>query len=87
MIGRPAAARSFTDRPFVAMLLSIAIALITVWSAIALSYLSNWPVGFFVGVIGAASYDVGRIWAALRSMRASAMPSPPRKLRRQLNSG
>ncbi len=35
MIGAPAAARSLTDRPLVAMALSVAIALIIVWSAIA----------------------------------------------------
>src|SRR5712691_2001 len=35
MIGPPAAARSFTDRPGLAMLLSVAIALVIVWAAIA----------------------------------------------------
>ena len=38
MIGPPAAARSFTDRPPVAITLSVAIALVTVWSAIAISF-------------------------------------------------
>lgn len=66
MIGPPAAARSFTDRPGLAVGLSVAIALSTVWSAIAASYLSNWPVGFFVGGIGALWYGVGRIWTARR---------------------
>jgi zinc/manganese transport system permease protein len=69
MIGPPAAARSFTDRPMVALLLSVAFALITVWAAIAISYLSNWPIGFFVGTIGAVSYGVGRGWTALRHAR------------------
>ena len=36
-------------------LVSIGIALITVWSAIAISYLSNWPIGFFVGAISAVT--------------------------------
>ena len=67
MIGAPAAARSFTDRPLVAMGLSVAIALIVVWAAIAASYTTNWPVGFFVGTISAASYALGRGWAALTS--------------------
>lgn len=62
MIGPPAAARAFTGRPPVAILLSVAIALVTVWSAIALSYLSNWPIGFFVGVTSAVSYATGRAW-------------------------
>jgi zinc/manganese transport system permease protein len=67
MIGAPAAARSFTDRPLVAMALSVAIALIVVWAAIAASYTTNWPVGFFVGTISAAMYAIGRGWAALTS--------------------
>ncbi|HUA40622.1 MAG TPA: metal ABC transporter permease, partial [Streptosporangiaceae bacterium] len=53
MIGPPAAARSLTSRPLLAMCLSVVIALVTVWAAIAASYVYNWPVGFFVGVFGA----------------------------------
>jgi zinc/manganese transport system permease protein len=70
LIGPPAAARSFTDRPLVAMVLSVGIALVTVWAAIAISYLTNWPIGFFVGAIGALCYAVGRAWAAVRRPRA-----------------
>jgi zinc/manganese transport system permease protein len=66
MIGPPAAARSFTDRPSRAMALSVVLALVAVWTAIACSYATNYPVGFFVGAIGAASYALGRCWAALR---------------------
>jgi zinc/manganese transport system permease protein len=65
MIGPPAAARSFTDRPLVALVVSVVLALATIWSAIALSYLSNWPIGFFVGALAAFSYAVGRLWRAL----------------------
>jgi zinc/manganese transport system permease protein len=75
MIGPPAAARSFTSRPAIAIWLSVALALATVWAAIALSYTTDYPVGFFVGTIGAALYAAGRIWAALRSARpATARP-------------
>jgi zinc/manganese transport system permease protein len=63
MIGPPAAARSLTSRPVLAMVLAVVFALVTVWVAIALSYLSNWPVGFFVGVLGAVSYAIGRGWS------------------------
>ena len=52
LISPAAAARSFTSKPLSAMGLSVIIALATVWSAIALSYLSNLPIGFFVGSIG-----------------------------------
>jgi zinc/manganese transport system permease protein len=69
MIGAPAAARSFTDRPLVAMALSIAFALIIVWIAIAASYETNYPVGFFVGTGSAVSYAFGRGWAAWRTPR------------------
>jgi zinc/manganese transport system permease protein len=64
MIGAPAAARSFTDRPLVAMALSVAFALVIVWIAIAASYETNYPVGFFVGSASAVSYALGRGWAA-----------------------
>jgi len=79
MIGPPAAARSVTSRPLPAMLLSVFIALIVVWLSIAAAYQTNWPVGFFVGTLGAVCYAAGRGWAALRrrrSVRASALPGP-----------
>jgi zinc/manganese transport system permease protein len=66
MIGPPAAARSFTSRPALAMFLSVIIALITVWAAIAISYETNWPIGFFVGTFGAVVYALGRLWALWR---------------------
>jgi len=65
MIGPAAAARSLTARPVLAMALSVAIALLTVWGGIALSYRTDWPLGFFVGVIGAVSYLSGRAYAAI----------------------
>lgn len=75
MIGPPAAARSFTARPAWALALSAAIALATVWVAVAASYLSDWPVGFYVGVLSAAAYAIGRGWQAFsrrsRSFRAA----------------
>jgi zinc/manganese transport system permease protein len=67
MIGPPAAARSFTARPGVALTLGVAIAVAIVWAAIALSYTTNWPVGFFVGAGSAGAYAAGRIWAIVRS--------------------
>ncbi len=69
MVGPAAAARAMTNRPIPAMLLSVGISLLTVWVAISLSYLSNWPVGFFVGAIGAFSYAIGRIWGQFGTMR------------------
>jgi len=72
MIGPPAAARSLTSRPLLAMILSVCIALATVWLAIAASYLYNWPIGFFVGALAALSYGCGRGWAAWQQRRRAA---------------
>lgn len=69
MIGPPAAARALTDRPGRAMGLSVAIALATVWAAIAASYQTNDPVGFFVTAISACAYAAGRLWTAQRAHR------------------
>ena len=69
MVGPPAAARAFTARPGVALALSVAIALAVVWAAIALSYQTNWPVGFFVGAFSATAYAIGRLYAARSSGR------------------
>jgi len=84
MIGPPAAARSFTTRPYVAIVLSVGIALVIVWVAIALSYQTNWPVGFFVGMGSALAYAAGRTWTFARRHRAAPArprrPSPPRPL-------
>jgi zinc/manganese transport system permease protein len=78
MIGPPAAARSFTDRPALAIGLSVVIALGTVWAAIAASYQTNWPVGFFVGALSAGWYTVGRLAVAWRrSRRRAAAPGGP----------
>jgi zinc/manganese transport system permease protein len=69
MIGPAAAARSFTSRPGLAIALSVAFGLVTVWTGIVVSYETNWPLGFFVGIMGAAFYLVGRAWATARRAR------------------
>jgi zinc/manganese transport system permease protein len=62
MVGPASAARLLTDRPLAAALLSVALSVVTVWVAIALAYLSSWPVGFFVGALGVVSYLLGRAY-------------------------
>ena len=64
MIGPAAAARSLTARPVLAMGLAVAIALVTVWTGIVVSYQTNWPLGFFVGIMGAFFFLAGRGYAA-----------------------
>ncbi len=75
MIGPAAAARSLTARPVLAMTLSVVIALVTVWTGIVVSYQSNWPLGFFVGVIGAFFFLAGRAYAAARRRLAIREPA------------
>ncbi len=72
MVGAPAAARSFTANPLLALALSVALALVIVWAAIAASYTTNYPVGFFVGTISAATYALGRVWAAAHRRRSAS---------------
>ncbi len=76
MIGPAAAARSFTPRPGLAIALSVAFGLVTVWIGIAVSYETNWPLGFFVGVLGAVFYLAGRAWATLRRTRTVRSGGP-----------
>jgi zinc/manganese transport system permease protein len=69
MIAPAGAARCFVAGPVKAALLSVAIALVTVWAAIALGYVTEWPIGFFVGALGAIGYGTGRLYAWLRGTR------------------
>jgi len=81
MIGPAAAARSLTARPGLAMTLSVLIALVTVWVAIAASYQSNWPLGFFVGVIGAAFFLAGKAFSWARGKSENTVRLAARSLR------
>jgi zinc/manganese transport system permease protein len=77
MIGPPAAARCFTNRAGRALAGSVAIALATIWAAIATAYVSNWPVGFFVGAFSATWFGIGRAYAAI-SIRTKSPRAPAR---------
>jgi zinc/manganese transport system permease protein len=81
MIGPAAAARAFTVRPHVALALAVAIAVAIVWTAIASSYASNWPVGFFVGALSAGAYTAGRLWSWASSSAWSNSASAASKWR------
>ena len=85
MIGAPAAARSFTDKPLHAMCLSVVVALAIVWAAIALSYQTNYPVGFFVGTISAAAYAIGRVWAAWKRRAGNRLAARSQREQAELN--
>jgi len=49
--------------------LSVLIAVATIWLAIVAAYVSNWPIGFFVGTLGAGFFIAARGWAAWRRRR------------------
>ena len=70
MIGPAGAAQALSRRPATAICLSTAIALCTVWLSIAASYLSNWPIGFFVGTLAGLAYVAARLAAAALRRRA-----------------
>jgi zinc/manganese transport system permease protein len=78
MVAPAAAARCLTDRPGRALALSAGIALVVVWAAIVASFESNWPIGFFVGTLGAFAYVVARAVQHLRgrNYRASRPVAP-----------
>ena len=76
MVGPASAARTLTDRPVRAMLISGVLAVLTVWCAIALSFVLDWPIGFFVGGLSAFAYGAGRLWSSARLSRNLA---PARK--------
>lgn len=76
MVGPPAAARAVTRRPAPAMTVAVVLALVTVWGAIALSYQTNWPIGFFVGVGSAAWYLLARGAAAAVNWPAKRRRAP-----------
>jgi zinc/manganese transport system permease protein len=61
MVGPPSLARSLTNAPLAALCASGGIALVMVWAAIALSYTTNDPIGFFVGTQAAVCYAAGRL--------------------------
>src|SRR6202451_1781526 len=76
MIGPPAAARSVTARPGVALALSVVIALAVGWLSIARSSRTTWPLGFFVGVAGAVFYLLGQGARALGTTLGTSRPRP-----------
>ena len=78
MIAPAAAARCLTDRPGRALALSAAIALGVVWLAIAASFESNWPIGFFVGTLGAFAFVSAR---AVQHVRIRPKPMRHSSLR------
>jgi zinc/manganese transport system permease protein len=81
LIGPPAAARTLATRPGRAVALSVVLALGTVWASIASAFQWNWPVGFFVGVYGAALYLASRLARRRRGPTPAGPRCDPEELR------
>ncbi|HTT58927.1 MAG TPA: metal ABC transporter permease [Acidimicrobiales bacterium] len=71
LVSPAASARCVTKSPLPSLVLSVALALATVWSSFALSYVANLPIGFFVGAIGIGTYAAARAIAATQAALAS----------------
>jgi zinc/manganese transport system permease protein len=61
LIAPPAAAQQITLRPLAGLVLSVALALLTIWLALAVAYYSIYPVGFYVTTIGFVIYVLARL--------------------------
>ncbi|HEY5160715.1 MAG TPA: metal ABC transporter permease, partial [Gaiellaceae bacterium] len=72
-----AAAQRLTGRPGVALLLSIAIALVSTEGGILLSLEKPWPTSFFIATISFAAYLIARVVDATRPAVARAPRREP----------
>jgi zinc/manganese transport system permease protein len=61
----PAAAQLLTARPARGLLLSVLLALVTVWLALFVSFYSPYPIGFWLTSIGFAGYLAAAAWSAV----------------------
>jgi zinc/manganese transport system permease protein len=73
-----AAAQRLTGRPAGALLLSVAIALVSTEGGILLSLAKPWPTSFFVSTISFTAYVAARFvdWSRLRRPGPSRLPAP-----------
>jgi zinc/manganese transport system permease protein len=60
LVAPPAAAQQITVRPLAGLVLSVALALLTIWLALGIAYYSIYPVGFYVTTIGFLLYVLAR---------------------------
>jgi zinc/manganese transport system permease protein len=65
-----AAAQQLVPHPSRAIALSVVLGLVTVWLALAMSYFSDYPVGFFITTLGLGLYLLARGTRALSRGRA-----------------
>jgi zinc/manganese transport system permease protein len=75
-----AAAQRLTGRPGLALLLSIAIALVSTEGGILLSLEKPWPTSFFIATISFAFYVTARLVDWNRGRQSRLISSPPRRM-------
>jgi zinc/manganese transport system permease protein len=75
-----AAAQRLTGRPGLALLLSIAIALVSTEGGILLSLEKPWPTSFFIATISFAFYVAARLVDWNRGRQSRLISSPPRRM-------
>jgi zinc/manganese transport system permease protein len=75
-----AAAQRLTGRPGRAILLSVAIALVSTEGGILLSLEKPWPTSFFISALSFAAYVAARLGAATRERQKRLSSSPPRRM-------
>jgi zinc/manganese transport system permease protein len=71
-----AAAQRLTGRPSIALLLSVAIALVSTEGGILLSLAKPWPTSFFISAISFAIYLAARLLAVARAHRGTPFRRP-----------
>jgi zinc/manganese transport system permease protein len=74
-----AAAQRLTGKPALALLLSVAIALVSTEGGILLSLVKPWPTSFFITTISFAAYVVARAVDRSRGRQSRLISSPPRR--------
>ena len=75
-----AAAQRLTGRPTLALLLSIAIALVSTEGGILLSLAKAWPPSFFITTISFSTYVAARLVDWSRSRQSRLISSPARRM-------
>ncbi len=75
-----AAAQRLTGRPTLALLLSVAIALVSTEGGILLSLVQPWPTSFFITTISFTAYVVARFYDWSRGRQSRLISSPSRRM-------
>jgi zinc/manganese transport system permease protein len=67
LVAPAAAAQQLTLRPLAGLLVTVVLALVTIWLALGIAYFSIYPVGFYVTTIGFTIYVIARLARHRRS--------------------